>query len=1035
MQKNERLVFLIVVVLSAVVAVQFAAAANVTSTTNNSTTSTSTSTSVNTTSVTTTSATTSILPLVFNSLYISSQLPTQGQTELITATVSGGLPPYLFTFLAENSLTSNTIFTSSVTNSLASNSVGFVLPSGANDIGTIAINVVIADSANSPTAGGSNSITVSANTVNATTSPSSTSANSSNISASSSSSTSTMPTTSAQSGINTTFVSSLLTSYASGLVNGTSTAQLNGTSALSLDQLNLITLKLRGAGVSISHVRVNKSYGSVSQGGKLQRAGKTLYYVQYNGNSSATEYSVSVVKRVPDLHVKIGNFTTNSAMGNVTLLQSVYTPAIVNGVPHLYPQGTYSINPQIFSSTLNNNTLNYTYSIYTGSTLRAHGTTSGSGIGKGFGFSGISVSQPTKIVFDAQGNSNYSSIDPTVYVFYSSSNINVNPPTGTVLSGDLVCGSLTVSSGNTLTTNGFNILCNSTITDDGTIDAGNPANGGTGVSGTGGVYTSSYAGPGGGGAGSDGNGAEPTSLPSTPTVTNAQIQTWYAGPFSAYFSAGGGGASCNGDVGGSGSYGLYMQGNSITVAGTINAIGVTGATGTVKASGAGGTGGATLAAGGAGGPSTHNNPCGGGGGGGGVVLLAYNGGTAPSTTGISVTGGLGGGGTFIGGTGGGGKVLTPYSYSGSGAPIVVLRQLYISPATIGSAILDVGQSYTFSTTAFNGLSPYTGNWQWVAPNSVSSTNTINAQLPTATNALSLTLSPLSDTDLQYTWSGTNYQVTTSGTTIEGLWAFNGFVVDNSLDTSTGNTVNTANTPQITINTKPGATLTPSSSSPGPSSLETYTIGVNGGTGQFTAELYNVSGGKQACADGKTPPCNVIITSPGGSNTIAFTVGTSGSDTYNAIVTDLGTTNPYTFNSIQNTITISSATCVPVVSNTLVNFGSVRAGYFAAVANAVTVNDIGSTAAAYIYLYSIYGTDLSGNWVYLSNSFTVSNTLWTPTDLVNTNEPSNTLTNTISTNTLLYVSPTISNTIYFGVNIPAGQHTGSYEQGITVSLSC
>ncbi len=835
------------------------------------------------------------------------------------------------------------------------------------------------------------------------------------------------------SSINYTLVSDLVSSYASNLVNGTSGAQLNNTSALNLGQLNLITSKLLSMGASINHLQVNVSYGDVSQNGRVLGAGKTLYYVQYNGNSSVTEYALSVNKRVPDLHVKIGNFTTNSAMGNITLLQSVYTPVVINGVPHLYPQSTYSISPQLFSSTQGNNTLNYTYSIYVGGSLKAQGTSYSNAVSKGFNYNNVPISQPTKIVFDAQGNANYSSIDPTIYLFYSTAFSNYNPPTGTVLGSNLVCGSLTISSGNTLTTDGYAILCNGTITNSGTILAGNPANGGSGAAGSG--FTSSYGGSGGGGsgcgptAGSGGAGSTPSI-----TVTASDIETWASGGFSNYLSAAGGGADGCTDNGGAGSYGLYMQAYSIS-AGTITATGTAGTSSGSTAKSGGFAGGATLATAGAAGPApsgkgSHTSG-GSGGGGGGTVVLAY-GGSAPSTGSVSVAGGSGGAGTYTGGTGGSGNIAT-YDYVTNGAGIVVLASLNILPATIGSATVDVGQTYTFSTTAFNGLPPYTGNWQWIAPNTVSSTNTITTSLPTATNALSLTLSPLSDTDLQYTWSGTNYQVTTSSTTIEGLWAFNGFVVDNSLDTSTGNTVNTANTPQITINTKPAATLTPSSSSPGPSTLETYTIGVNGGTGQFTAELYNVSGSKQACADGKTPPCNVIITSPGGSNTIAFTVGTSGSYTYNAIVTDLGTTNPYTFNSIQNTITISSATCVPTISNTLITFPTTKAGFFAPTANVETVTDSG-TAATYIYLYSLSDSN-TGNWVSGGNKFGVSNTLWNPTSDGSSNMPANALTNSISTNTLLYVSPTVSNTIYFGVNIPKGQPAGTYAQGITVSLSC
>ncbi|MDE1874339.1 MAG: hypothetical protein KGI04_04475 [Candidatus Micrarchaeota archaeon] len=1038
MQRQEQLALLIAMTLSLLFSVSFASGS--TSLSSSSTTSVpiSNSTSLSTSISSSSSlSTTSVAPLSLVSVYVSNSQPMQGQSETLTATISGGVPPYLYAFIARNSLNSGRVAAGNASSALDNYSFPFLLPVSANDTGMIRINVSIADSANS-VVNGWNSITVSPQQVSSSTSTvsqsSSTTAAATSYSTTVSTTLSTSVTTTVAQAFNDSEVYSLVSSYGSNVITNASSAQFNSTTALNLGQLNQITPKLLAIGANINHLQANVSYGSLAQGGRVIGAGKTFYYIAYNGNGSVAEYTVNVNKKVPDLHVRIGNFTSNSTMGNVTLLQSSYS-RIGN---KLYPQSTYSINPQLFSAVQGNNTLNYTYSIYVGGNLKAFGSSSGSSISKGFSFGSIPINQPTKIVFDAQGNSNYSSIDPTVYVFFSSGNAAVTISTATTLTGDLVCGTLTVNSGQTLTTAGYSILCNSTITNSGTISSGgttnNPANGGpTGT--VGGSASSSYGGSGGGGGGYNnvgGNGGTPTS----PTVNNANIQTWYGTgglAIQTYFEGAGGGGSAD-VAGGSGSYGVYMQASKV-VEGTVTATGVAGTvdTGTTKTAGqnggstsgtAGGTGGA------ASGHGAGTSACGGGGGGA-IILAAYgSGGFTTGTT--TVTGGSGTGCTETGGTGGSGRPLS-FSY-GTSAPIVVLAQLKISPATIGSAILDVGQSYTFSTTASNGLAPYTGNWQWIAPNTVSPTNTINAALPTATNALALTINPKSNTDLGYTWSSVNYDLVPSGgADIEGVWAFNGFVVDNGLDQSAANTVNTANTPVISINSMPAATLSPSSGTIASGQVETYTITVNGGTGKYTAELYNVTGAKQACADGQSAPCNVIIFTPGGTNTIAFTAGTSaGSFTYNTIVTDQGTTNPFTFNSVSSTITVSTATCQPIVSNSLVNFGTVVPGSFAPTANAVNIKDSG-TSAANVVLYSVSTT--TGNWVYLSNSFLTSNTVWDGS-LHASSISGNQLTNSITTDTKINVATSGSgNTLYFGVNVPKGQQPGTYTQGVTVTFSC
>lgn len=142
----------------------------------------------------------------------------------------------------------------------------------------------------------------------------------------------------------------------------------------------------------------------------------------------------------------------------------------------------------------------------------------------------------------------------------------------------------------------------------------------------------------------------------------------------------------------------------------------------------------------------------------------------------------------------------------------------------------------------------------------------------------------------------------------------------------------------------------------------------------------------------------------------------------------------TVNTISVSLTVQGV-CVPTLSSTLITFPPTKAGYFAPTANAVTIGDSG-TVGSNIVLYSISDSG-TGNWVSGSNSFGVSNTLWNPTSDTGSNLPANALTNSIATDTQLYVSPSpvVSNTIYFGVNVPAYQATGTYSQGITVSLSC
>ncbi len=114
--------------------------------------------------------------------------------------------------------------------------------------------------------------------------------------------------------------------------------------------------------------------------------------------------------------------------------------------------------------------------------------------------------------------------------------------------------------------------------------------------------------------------------------------------------------------------------------------------------------------------------------------------------------------------------------------------------------------------------------------------------------------------------------------------------------------------------------TPSLTVPAPSNVMldlgqyvTYNTVLSGGTGPFTVNLMN--GGTVV---------NTIIEPSGFSGTITFgsNIPIQGAQTFNIIATDTGTSTPFVFNSISNTIEVNSDLSTPTISasNTLVDTG-------------------------------------------------------------------------------------------------------------------
>lgn len=237
----------------------------------------------------------------------------------------------------------------------------------------------------------------------------------------------------------------------------------------------------------------------------------------------------------------------------------------------------------------------------------------------------------------------------------------------TTLTGNIVTSSnITILlRGVIINTSSYGLISGGVFNNQGTIDAGLVGNGGSSGS-AGGNVGYSYGGSGGGAwafgcgnaaggnsqsnggntqvvggnsaTGINGGGGTGTSVNQS-NLTSLQIQTMYNNSIAQYLEGAGGGAATNCGTpanGGSGSYGIYIQGTKV-VAGNINTVGQSGTGGSEQA---------------------------GGGGGGGAILISYgNGGYQAGS--YKNNGGSGGTGLYgKGGSGGSGAILT-YNYSSS----------------------------------------------------------------------------------------------------------------------------------------------------------------------------------------------------------------------------------------------------------------------------------------------------------------------------------------------------------------------------------
>jgi hypothetical protein len=216
--------------------------------------------------------------------------------------------------------------------------------------------------------------------------------------------------------------------------------------------------------------------------------------------------------------------------------------------------------------------------------------------------------------------------------------------------------------------------------------------------------------------------------------------------------------------------------------------------------------------------------------------------------------------------------------------------LTFNSLTVSNYILDVGENTILTAYVYNGVSAYTYNF--VLVNSITKSTVVNNALyyPVIARSNAVTIT-----------------ATAADASNSPLYA-NVMITDSNVPAITVNSVYSAS---ITVNSLPTLTLTPSNTILDTGQTEVYTLSESGGTGTSNAVLYNITGSH-------TQGSNVIIPLHG-SNTVSFVVGSStpaNNIQYNAIAYDQGTSIPYVFNSIPNTIVVSPALSAAVGINAI-----------------------------------------------------------------------------------------------------------------------
>jgi hypothetical protein len=110
-------------------------------------------------------------------------------------------------------------------------------------------------------------------------------------------------------------------------------------------------------------------------------------------------------------------------------------------------------------------------------------------------------------------------------------------------------------------------------------------------------------------------------------------------------------------------------------------------------------------------------------------------------------------------------------------------------------------------------------------------------------------------------------------------------------------------------------------------------------------------------------------------------------------------------------------------------------------NTVAVTDTGNRNSNILVQGIGAGFATNGNWVYGTNTFGVSNTIWGPTSNTAFSPGSvvgganEVYLSAILVDTYIPVNTVSANSIYWGVSVPVGQLPGTYTSNILISSSC
>ncbi len=195
-----------------------------------------------------------------------------------------------------------------------------------------------------------------------------------------------------------------------------------------------------------------------------------------------------------------------------------------------------------------------------------------------------------------------------------------------------------------------------------------------------------------------------------------------------------------------------------------------------------------------------------------------------------------------------------------------------------NAVLDQGQALTFNVISNGGTGPFTYNLFYYNPGPLLA-NTITQSAGFNGLVTFTALHPGGPASYTY-----NVVATDTGTSTAFVFR------------SASNTVTIGAAPTLTL-------LTPSATSINHGQSVTYNVLLDGGVGPYTVNLINVN---------TNTVVNTIIApvgyGGGSGNVVVFgaIVPALGTDTYNVVATDTGTTTPFVFNSIANTINVNAA---------------------------------------------------------------------------------------------------------------------------------